>query len=59
MRKAIRICCFVLGTMLLLAALALILYNRAEDRKSGEAAAHLLDEMKHSLPEYSEPELTV
>ena len=51
MKKAVRICCFALGTALLLAALFLVLHNVAEDKKGGEQAELLLDNLKHEIPQ--------
>jgi sortase A len=56
MKKAVRICCFALGTALLLAALFLVLHNVAEDKKGGEQAELLLDDLKQEIPEEPEPE---
>ncbi len=56
MRKAVRICCFALGTALLLAALFLVLYNTAEDRKGGQQAETVLRALKREIPEYSAAE---
>ena len=52
MKKAVRLCCFALGTALLLAALFLVLHNMAEDKKGGEQAELLLDDLKREIPEY-------
>ena len=46
------ICCFTLGTVLLLSALFLVLYNLHADRKGGEEAGSVLAEMKQELPDY-------
>ena len=51
MKKAVKICCFTLGTALLLAALFLILHNVQEDKKSGEGASSLLDVLKQEIPD--------
>ena len=56
MKKAVRLCCFALGTALLLAALFLVLHNVAEDKKGGEQAELLLDELKQEIGEEPEPE---
>ena len=50
--KTARICCFALGTALLLAALFLVLHNKAEDRAGGEQATGILSSLKDALPEY-------
>ena len=49
---AAMICCFTLGTVLLLSALFLVLYNLHADRKGGEEAGSILAEMKQELPVY-------
>ena len=58
MRKAVRICCLILGAVLLMSALFLVLYNIAEDKKSGETAEHVLDALRENLPETQAPETT-
>lgn len=57
--KAARICCFTLGTVLLLSALFLVVYNGYVDRKSGETASSVLDELKEDIPEYTETVTTM
>ena len=57
--KAARICCFTLGTALLLSALFLVLYNVTEDRKGGKQAENVLSELKNEIPEYVTPEETM
>ena len=52
MKKTASICCIAIGTVLLLSALFLVLHNVAEDRKSGETAERVLDELKQEIPEY-------
>ena len=52
MRKTVRICCFITGAVLLLSALFLVIYNRAEDKKSGETASSVLENLKREIPEY-------
>ena len=55
--KTARVCCFALGTALLLAALFLVLHNISEDKKSGRQAERILAELKDEIPEFSsEPE---
>ncbi len=51
--KAAKICCITLGTVLLLSALFLVLYNVLEDQKSGEKTAGVLQELKSEIPEYT------
>lgn len=55
MRKAVRICCFILGAVLLMTALFLVIHNIAEDKKSGELAKGVLGKLKKEIPEYTEP----
>ncbi len=57
--KAVRICCFTLGTALILSALFLVLYNVTEDKKGGEQAENILSELKDEIPEYVAPEETL
>lgn len=57
--KAARICCFTLGTVLLMSALFLVVYNVYEDQKSGETAASVLDKLKEDIPEYTETVTTM
>ena len=45
------------GTMLLLAALFLVVYNLYEDKKGQESSAGILSELKEKLPEPTEPPL--
>ena len=54
-RKAASICCFTLGTVLLLSALFLVAGNLYEDRKGGETADSVLRELKATIPECTEP----
>ena len=49
--KALRYCCYVLGTALLLAALFLVLHNLHEDRQSGEQAENVLSQLVEEIPE--------
>lgn len=56
MRKTVRICCFVMGAVLLLSALFLVIYNIAEDKKSGETAERVLSALKRDTPEYPAPD---
>ena len=58
MKKAVRICCFAIGTALLLAALFLVLHNVAEDKKGGEQAKSALNALKMEIPE-APPEETM
>lgn len=51
--KAAKICCITLGTVLLLSALFLVLYNVLVDQKSGEKTAGVLQELKSEIPEYT------
>ncbi len=57
--KTARRCCFILGTALLLLALFLVLHNVTEDKKSGEHAAVLLDELKQEIPDTTAPAETM
>ena len=57
--KAARICCFTLGTALLLSALFLVIHNVLEDRSSGEEAKVILHSLKDEIPEYTEPGTTM
>ena len=57
--KAARICCFTLGTALLLSALFLVIHNVLEDRSSGEEAKVILHSLKDEIPEYTEPVTTM
>lgn len=45
-------CMIVLGTMLLAAALFLVLYNLHTDQQSGAASVEILRELKGEIPEY-------
>lgn len=56
--KTAKICCFALGTMLLIAALFLVLHNMAEDRKGGKQAEAVLSELKGEIPDHV-PETTL
>jgi sortase A len=57
--KAARICCFTLGTALLLSALFLVIHNVLEDRSSGEEVKVILHSLKDEIPEYTEPVTTM
>lgn len=48
-------CMIVLGTMLLLAALFLVLYNVHTDRESGAASVEILQELKEEISEHTSP----
>lgn len=54
MNKAHGVCCLILGTALLIAALSLIFYNSEENKKSGMAAESVLAELKAGIPEPTE-----
>lgn len=51
MKKTHGLCCIVLGAILLIAGLSLVLYNRNENKKSGEVADTIVSELKSLLPE--------
>lgn len=51
-------CMIVFGTMLLAAALFLVLYNLHSDRKSGAASVEILHELKQEISEHTPPETT-
>lgn len=51
MNKAHGVCCVILGTALLIAALSLIFYNSKESEKGGMAAESVLAELKNNIPE--------
>lgn len=48
----------VLGTMLLLVALFLVLYNFYTDRESGAASIAILHELKQEISEHTPPDVT-
>ena len=50
MNKKHGLFCVVLGTLLLIAAMSLVLYNRNENKKSGEAAQSVLAELTEIIP---------
>ncbi len=50
MNKKHGLFCVVLGTVLLIAALSLVLYNKNENKKSGEAAQSVLNELVDIIP---------
>lgn len=50
MNKKHGLFCVVLGTALLIAALSLVFYNKNENKKSGEAAQSVLDELVEIIP---------
>ncbi|MBR6579975.1 MAG: sortase [Ruminococcus sp.] len=50
MNKKHGLFCVVLGTALLIAALSLVLYNKNENKKSGEAAQSVLNELMEIIP---------
>lgn len=58
MRKTHGLCCILLGAALLIAALSLVLYNMNENKKGGEAAESILNELKIALPETTLPTTT-
>lgn len=51
MNKRHGLFCVVLGTILLVAALSLVFYNRNENEKSGKAAQSVLEELVKEIPE--------
>lgn len=51
MKKTHGLCCILLGAALLIAALSLVLYNMNENKKGGEAANSILNELKIGMPE--------
>lgn len=50
MNKKHGLICVVLGTLLLIAAMSLVFYNRNENKKSGEAAETVLMELVEVIP---------
>lgn len=50
--KTLRICCYALGTALLLAALFLVLHNVREDSAGGAQAEQILSALREAIPEY-------
>lgn len=50
MNKKHGLFCVVLGTALLIAALSLVFYNKNENKKSGEAAQSVLNELVEFIP---------
>ena len=50
MNKKHGLFCVVLGTLLLIAAVSLVLYNKNENEKSGEAAQSVLAELAEVIP---------
>ena len=50
MNKKHGLFCVVLGTLLLIAAMSLVFYNRNENKKSGEAAETVLMELVEVIP---------
>ena len=50
MNKKHGLICVVLGTLLLIAAMSLVFYNRNENKKSGEAAETVLIELVEVIP---------
>ena len=50
MKKTHGLCCILLGAALLIAALSLVLYNMNENKKGGEAANSILNELKIGMP---------
>lgn len=53
MNKKHGLCCIILGTAMLIAALSLVFYNSQENKRSGEAADKVLSELKENIPEPS------
>ncbi len=51
MNKKHGLFCVVLGAILLIAALSLVFYNRNENKKSGEMAQSVLEELVEAMPE--------
>lgn len=49
MKNKIGIACMVLGTVLVMAALGLLLWNRQEDRQAGEAAEKILPQIMEQI----------
>lgn len=50
MKKKLGISLVIMGTVLLVAALSLILYNRIQDKQYSEAASTALDDIKELIP---------
>lgn len=54
MKKKLGISLVIIGTVLLVAALSLILYNRIQDKQYSEAASTALDDVKKLIPGLSD-----
>ncbi len=50
--KTVRICCYALGIISLIAAVILVLHNVMEDKNSGEQAVSVLTALKEEISEY-------
>lgn len=51
MRRKFGIICMFLGTVLILLALSLVLFNRNEDKKAGESAEDILSTLQDRIPD--------
>ncbi len=53
MKKICSRCCVILGTILIISALSLVLYNMNENNKSGEVSEAVLNDIKIKISEQS------
>ncbi len=58
MKKKHGMCCIIIGTMLLIAALSLVICNYRINKIAEENSGRILSVMKEKIPKQTEPELT-
>ena len=58
MKKKHGMCCIVIGTMLLIAALSLVICNYQTNKIAEENSKRILSIMKEKIPKQTEPEST-